>query len=78
MFTFTKTDEGFHVHNADGRGVATVECGKIEFDHNPKFREPERVVVKFEPDEWIVHFTGIRLKPCELSAFVDELLKQEF
>lgn len=78
MFTFTKTDEGFQVHTADGRGVATVDCGRVEFDHNPKFKEPEKVFAKWEPENWIIHFTGLRFKPPELTAFLDELSKQEF
>lgn len=78
MFKFEKRDEGFIAFNAEGRSVADVTAAEIAFDHNPKFKEPERIVNVLPREKWRVHFCATKLSPVELTEFVKQLNELEF
>jgi hypothetical protein len=78
MFTLDKRDDGFMVTTADGRGVASVTCAKIEFKDDPRLKEPERVVTVLPRGEWQLHFCATKLTPVTLGKLLEALSTAEF
>ena len=84
MFNFEKRDDGFLVFREDGRAVAGVDVRQIVVsDHmdgdpkKPRLAQPQTFERPYPREKWQIHFTGVKLTPPELEAFLKELDAQQ-
>lgn len=81
VFTFEKTDDGFHVlRAADGRSVCRVECAEVvhsdHLDGDPRKVRLAKSQAFTRPHpraDWRFHFGSVRLTASEVEALMAEL-----
>ncbi len=81
QFTFEERDDGFlAVRAGDGRSICHVEMRDVTHSDfvdgdpkKPKLAAPQKQIKQRDREKWLLHFTGVRLTPGEVKAFLDEL-----
>jgi hypothetical protein len=76
MYLFESREEGFFVSHENGRGVAHVTTKTIGETNDPNLKVQKRVETPLPREKWQVHFTGFKLSPAEVEAFVKGLAAQ--
>ena len=75
MYTFEKRDEGYLVSASNGTAVCDIKTFELGIKEEVKggriITSPDNKPVPRE--QWLVHFTAVRLTPAELTTLATEI-----